>query len=255
LDTTKAPLIGIPCRYDLKRSYYELRQNYSDAIYAAGGCPILLPLIPHREYIDSIAARIDGICLSGSASDIDPIRYGEQPHPKLGPVLPRRDNTDLLLLEEAERRKLPVLAICFGAQSLNVSRGGTLIQDITSQVTDAVKHAQDGDPDYRSHSIVIAPGSVLEEIIAATSVSVNSHHHQAIKDVGRNLKPIAWAADGVVEAVADVREDRFVLGVQWHPEMGWESDDLSRAIFGRFVASAAKSRDERDTPAEVVAGN
>lgn len=253
MNTGDRPLIGIPCRYDPKRSYYELRQNYSDAIHAAGGCPVLLPLIPEVQYIESIVDRLDGICLSGAANDIDPIRYGEQPHPHLGPVIPRRDETDLLLLAAAERSNLAVLAICFGVQSLNVSRGGTLIQDIQSQTSEPLKHQQEGEPDYKSHSIKIANGCILEELAASTSASVNSHHHQAVKDVGRDLAAIAWAADGIIEAVVDTRQNRFVLGVQWHPEMGWETDDLSKAIFNRFVSAAMSGQLKESNTLETTA--
>lgn len=221
----------------MKRSYFELRQNYSDAIYAAGGCPVLIPLIPEPAYIESLVDRLDGICLSGSPSDMDPLRYGQEPHPKLGEVLPRRDETDLLLLLAAERRKIPLLAICFGIQALNVSRGGTLVQDIGSQVEGSIKHQQSGEQTYHSHTVRLASGSILDEI-AGPSLRVNSHHHQAIQNAGRDLTPIAWASDGLIEAVHDPRPDYFVLGVQWHPEVGWESDPASSAIFERFIAAA-----------------
>ncbi|HMG33961.1 MAG TPA: gamma-glutamyl-gamma-aminobutyrate hydrolase family protein [Blastocatellia bacterium] len=232
------PIVGIPCRYNWTTFYYELRETYSEAIYAAGGAPILLPLIPEPDYINSIVDHLDAVCLSGAGNDVDPLRYGREPKPLLGPVVPRRDETDALLLASAEKRNLPILAICFGIQSLNVCRGGTLVQDIGSEVQSPLKHMQGDVFDRRSHSITVTKNSLLAELAGSTKAVVNSHHHQAIELVGRDLEAVAWANDGVVEAVVDTRPDHFVLGVQWHPEVGWQGDALSQAIFNRFIAEA-----------------
>ena len=109
--TEYRPIIGIPCRYNWNTFYYELRETYAEAIYAAGGTPLLLPLIAEADYIESVMAHVDAIALSGAVNDVDPLRYGHEPRPKLGPVVPRRDETDMLLLAAAEARQLPVLAI------------------------------------------------------------------------------------------------------------------------------------------------
>ncbi|MBI3654011.1 MAG: gamma-glutamyl-gamma-aminobutyrate hydrolase family protein [Acidobacteria bacterium] len=240
------PIVGIPCRYNWNTNYYEVRETYPEAIYAAGGTPVMLPLIPEPDYVNAIMEKIDALCLSGSINDIDPLRYGQEPKPKLGPVVPKRDETDALLIEYAEAHDLPILAICFGIQSLNVYRGGTLIQDVESEVTGSLKHMQ-GDLFYRrSHSINITEGSLLAELAASNRALVNSHHHQAIDIVGRNLEPIAWAADGVIEAVIDTRRERSVLGVQWHPEVGWQSDELSQAIFAWFIEKSRQRHFSRD---------
>ncbi len=231
---THYPLIGITTRLDAENTFY-LRRYYAEAIESSGGAPVYIPLIPDRQYLSSLAGKLDGLLLSGSNSDLDPIFYGEEPHPKLGTVTPERDQTDLLLLELAEERKMPVLAICFGMQSLNVSRGGTLIQDIESQNLDALKHQQGQVPDRPSHHIKIETNSLLAQLNGSDLARVNSSHHQAIKQVGRDLRVIARAPDGVIEAVVDSRPDRFVLGLQWHPEVGWERDHFSRAIFRRFI--------------------
>ena len=144
----------------------------------------------------------------------------------------------MMLLAAAESRNLPVLAICFGIQSLNVYRGGTLIQDIPSEVKEPLKHMQ-GDVFWRrSHSINITEDSLISKLAGSTNTVVNSHHHQAIDVVGRDLEPIAWAPDGVIEAVINTRSDQFVLGVQWHPEVGWQDDHLSQAIFKHFISAA-----------------
>lgn len=231
------PLIGITTRLNVAENTFYLRRYYADAIAAAGGAPIYIPLIPDREYLSTVTEKLNGLVLSGSNSDVDPVRYGEEPHQQLGSVVTERDKTDLMLLAIAEKRRMPVLGICFGAQSLNVSRGGSLIQDIIAQVPDALKHDQ-GVPYTRpSHQIRIEPDSVLAQLAGGDVARVNSSHHQAIKEVGRDLRAIAWAKDGVIEAIVDPRPDRFVLGVQWHPEMGWERDRLSQAIFARFIES------------------
>lgn len=235
MGTTDRPIVGIPCRFNWNTNYYELRETYSEAIYAAGGAPVMLPLIPQPSYINAIIEHVDAICLSGAINDVDPLRYGQEPKPKLGPVVPRRDETDALLLEAAEQRHIPVLAICFGIQSLNVCRGGTLVQDIESEVKDPLKHMQGDQFNRRSHSISITEQSLLAELAGSTKAAVNSHHHQAIDSVGRDLEPIAWASDGVVEAVIDTRPEFFALGIQWHPEVGWETDPLSQAIFKHFI--------------------
>jgi putative glutamine amidotransferase len=239
------PVIAIPCRYNWNTNYYELRETYPEAIYAQGGTPLMLPLIPEPDYIESILAHVDAICLSGAINDVDPLRYGHEPKPGLGPVVPRRDETDMMLLAAAESRRLPVLAICFGIQSLNVYRGGTLIQDIATEVKDHLKHMQ-GDLFWRrSHSINVTEDSLIARLAGSTHTTVNSHHHQAIDVVGRDLEPIAWAMDGVIEAVINTRPDQFMLGVQWHPEVGWQDDPLSQAIFKHFISIARQRAKER----------
>jgi putative glutamine amidotransferase len=147
-----------------------------------------------------------------------------------------------LVLEEVERRNLPLLAICFGLQSLNVSRGGTLIQDIRSQRKDSIKHQQGAPRDRASHAISFEDGSRLAVWAKDVPTRVNSHHHQAIDKVGENLVPTAWAPDGLIEAVEDTRVDRWVIGVQWHPELGWSNDDLSMRVFNAFVSAAREWR-------------
>jgi putative glutamine amidotransferase len=137
-----------------------------------------------------------------------------------------------------ERRGMPLLAICFGMQILNVARGGTLIQDIASQMPEAIKHQQGAPRERRSHRVRLLEGSLLERLAGAERAPVNSHHHQAIETVGADLVATAWTADGLVEALEDARPDRFALAVQWHPEIAWESDAFSLNIFSRFVQAA-----------------
>src|SRR6185369_6954287 len=209
------PRIGITMRLELETDRFYLARYYSEAVEAAGGLPLHIPLIPNPDFVRSVMGTIDGLLLPGSDSDVDPLRYGQEPHPRLGNVHPEKDETDLLALREAEKNGLPLFAICFGLQSLNVSRGGSLIQDIGSQHPNAIKHEQGAPRNRASHAVRILEGSMLSALAEAGSVAVNSHHHQAIQTLGRELVATAWAADGLVEAVEDPRGDRFVMGVQW----------------------------------------
>jgi putative glutamine amidotransferase len=234
------PRIGITMRLELETDRFYLARYYSEAVEAAGGLPVHIPLIPRPEFIKHVMADLDGLLLPGSNSDIDPLRYGRDPHPQLGVVHPEKDETDLLALAEVEDRGMPLFAICFGVQALNVSRGGTLIQDIVSQYPDAIKHEQGSPRDRHSHRVRLLEDSRLGQLAKAESAPVNSHHHQAIETLGRQLVATAWAPDGIIEAVEDPRGDRFVVGVQWHPELGWEHDELSRALFDRFILEAVQ---------------
>jgi putative glutamine amidotransferase len=228
-------------RIELSTDRFYLSRFYSEAVAAAGGAPVHVSLIPQPEYIEAVVEGLDGILLPGSDSDVDPLRYGHQPHPQLGAVHPIKDETDLLLIAAAERKRIPIFAICFGMQVLNVSRGGTLIQDIGSQVTDAIKHEQGAPRDRASHRVTLSGQTRLSSIAGVEAFVVNSHHHQAIETLGADLVATAWASDGIIEALEDPRPDRFAVAVQWHPELGWERDAISQRLFEAFVTEAAKT--------------
>lgn len=253
------PRIGITMCLDANRDRFYLGRDYSEALEYFGAIPTHLPLIPKKDYVAAALKNLDGVLLPGSDSDVDPLIYGEEPLPNLGKIFPEKDATDLLVLKEAERLKMPVLAICFGMQILNVERGGTLVQDIATQIADCLKHEQ-GIPKRRnSHSLEIKEENVLSRLITTDDMSavdsndnsdisentidkikVNSSHHQAVKVLGKNLAATAWAKDGVIEGIEDTREDRFVLGVQWHPELSWKFDELSKNIFSAFVQKCSE---------------
>lgn len=235
---TGRPRIGITMRLEQETDRFYLGRHYSEAVEAAGGVPVHLGLIPKAGYISAAMDELDGFLLPGSDSDVDPLRYGVEPHPKLGTVQPIKDETDLLVLAEIEKRRLPLFAICFGMQVLNVSRGGTLVQDIGSLVSNAVKHEQGAPRDRPSHGIRLTKSSFMASLAGDDRALVNSHHHQAIESVGRELVAVAWASDGLIEAVEDARPDHFILGVQWHPEMGWKDDRFSQALFNSFISAA-----------------
>ena len=239
---TVRPFIGITMRHELETERFYLARHYGEAVAAAGGVPVHIPLIPDPLLIKALVERLDGVLLPGSASDVDPIRFGRDPHAKLGPVHPLKDETDLLVLKEAEGRRLPLLAISFGMQVWNVYRGGSLIQDIHSEVQGAHKHEQGAPRDRHSHHIKIRPESLLASFAREGLALVNSHHHQALEQIGEGLEASAWSSDGLVEAVEDLREGRWALGVQWHPEIGWEWDKLSANIFRSFIEAASSPR-------------
>jgi putative glutamine amidotransferase len=221
-------------RAELETDRLYLARHYSEAVEAAGGIPVYIPLIPRREYIENLVKEIDGVLLPGSASDVDPLLYGREPQTGLGVVHLQRDQTDLLVIERA----LPLLAICYGMQVLNVARGGTLIQDIGSQIPNAIKHEQGAPRGRRSHSVRLLSGGLAAYLAGDDDLIVNSHHHQAVETLGMNLRATAWSADGLIEAVEDTREGSWVQGVQWHPEIAWEEDPFSRALFAAFVQTA-----------------
>jgi putative glutamine amidotransferase len=251
----RKPLIGITMRIEQATDRFYLARFYSEAVEAAGGIPLHISLIPNADYISALMDHVDGVLLPGSDSDVDPQRYGRDPHPQLGTVQPLKDETDLLVLEEIERRRLPLFGICFGMQVLNVSRGGTLTQDIGSQLPAAIKHEQGAPRDRHSHSVRLLEGSLMAELAQSSNAPVNSHHHQAIETVGRELMATAWASDGLVEALEDPRADRFVMGVQWHPEIGWERDTFARALFERFVNEATAFANSRSAADEERSGD
>lgn len=241
----KIPKIGLTMRLELETRRFYLGRDYCEALENFGAIPLHIGLIPKKEYLRETVANLDGILLPGSDTDVNPLRFGEEPHPRLKKVVFEKEETDLLVLEEAEKIGLPILAICFGMQALNVSRGGSLIQDIESQIENPLKHQQGIPLERNSHSIEIDNGSLLARLITSSSlknskkgVLVNSHHHQAIKKIGKNLKATAWAKDGVIECLEDVRNDRFLMAVQWHPELNWKNDSLSANIFNEFVKAS-----------------
>lgn len=236
----QSPKIGLTMRLELETDRFYLGRDYCEALEHFGAIPFHIPLIPKRDYLRKVLSHLDGILLPGSDTDVDPLRFDEEPHPKLKKVVYVKEETDLIILDEAERLGMPVLGICFGMQILNVYRGGTLVQDIESMIPNFIKHEQGIPLGRNSHRIEIKKGSLPDGFAGKEEVKVNSHHHQSIKSIGRHLKVSAVAKDGVIECIEDERDDRFILGVQWHPELSWKEDNFSKNIFQYFVNEAAK---------------
>jgi len=239
------PLIGITAGNDPNNElYYILRWDYVRSVEAAGGLPVILAPGGAAQH-PGLLERLHGIILSGGL-DIDPSRYGEDRHPTVTRTSLERDEFESTLLKEALERGLPVLAICRGMQMLNVVLGGTLIQDIPSQVGTAICHNDPEKPrNTIAHEVAIAPGSRLHQILPLGRIEVNSFHHQAPKQLGKGLVPVAFSDDGVIEAV-ELAGSQFVLGVQWHPEAFWAHGAPFAPIFEALVGEVRKAESKLD---------
>src|SRR3990172_3577645 len=236
----RKPLIGMTCRWDPEKQRHYLESAYSEAIAAAGGVPVLIPLV--SGIAAALTARLDGIVLSGSGSDVDPKLYRQKRRAEVTQVHPERDETDLQVLEQAFREKKPVLGICYGMQSLNVYLGGALVQHIPASVSSALEH----NAPEAQHAVMIEPGSRMAAWSeGATQVQVNSSHHQGVDKPGLGLRVAAVAPDGVVEAMEGNFPDHFVVAVQWHPERIWRTERLSARLFKELVHAAAVRRNAK----------
>jgi len=215
-------------RTDKGRERVTLNTAYVRALAGAELVPLVVPPIIAPEAACSALDRVQGLVLTGG-EDVDPARYGAAPHSRLGEVDPLRDALELALIAGARARRLPILAICRGIQIVNVALGGTLYQDLPTERPGPIEHS-----DSRSrHDLQIEPGSLMHRTLGAVSATVNSRHHQAIRDLAPPLRASAWSEDGVIEG-AELRKagDPWLLAVQWHPE-----DDVEGALFRGFAAA------------------
>ncbi len=235
------PIIGITTSVNEDESVLQMNRSYPAAIAQAGGLPVLLPLTGSGAAIGYYAAMCDGLLLSGG-DDIDPSAYGEAQSWRCGTVNPPRDAFELALCREFLRLRKPILAICRGIQLLNVALGGTLYQDLQSELPDSLAHQQKQLPRYTSHPATIAEGSLLSGICGTEAIAVNSHHHQAVAIPGHGLTITATAPDGVIEAI-ELPGHPFCLGVQWHPERLWDQPDtkIHARLFTAFVEACAQT--------------
>jgi putative glutamine amidotransferase len=231
------PIVGVtldseqPGGYS-KYPWYALRQNYADAIVAAGGLPMALPhdAALAADYLD----RIDALVVTGGAFDVDPALYGEGDRHATVTLKAGRTTAELALTQGALARDLPVLGICGGEQLLAVALGGSLVQHIPDSVANALEHEQPNPRHEPGHSVAVVPGTLLHRIVGATEMRVNSAHHQAVRAPGPHAVVNATAPDSVIEGLEDARY-RFCLGVQWHPEFFIDPGD--RRIFDAFIAA------------------
>ena len=216
------PIIGINCDYkeEGKQPYSFTNRDYSEAVIAAGGIPFLLPIIKDKNDVEFLLKKIDGLLLTGG-NDVPPQRYGEERHEKTVCVHPDKDISDITLVGTAIQMKKPILAICYGAQLVNVALGGSLIQDIPSEVKTPIIHKDSKNERY-THTVTIRKDSLLYTIVGIYRLETNSTHHQAIKRLDDGLKDAAHTEDGIIEAV-EWRDYPFLLGVQWHPERMMDS--------------------------------
>jgi putative glutamine amidotransferase len=252
------PRIAIPVPHSQKREYAQRSlPQYLRAIEHSGGEPVIVQLDQSSHDIAKTSSTCQGVLLPGSSADLDPQKYGAERIPKTHAADPLRDTADELLLQDAHNMRRPILAICYGLQSLNVWRSGTLVQDISSQLHSPINH-EAGREVARAHAIQIDPVSRLASILAEAErtvgetgnpknghdgiefrLEVNSSHHQSADVVGDGLRVAARCPqDGVIEALEGTQPGHFVVGVQWHPERNFEDDPASQALFKHFIEAA-----------------
>lgn len=239
------PIIGVTPDFNAgnrkdmggKEPTYFLRARYLQAIQEAGGVPLVLPLVSTRSQQTYLLQRLDGLLVTGSGSDLSPRYYGESQRYPFQPMSEERACLELGLSKLAFEHQVPTLGICGGMQSMNVALGGTLIQDIPSQVNTRIQHQQKKSAEYTAHSIQVEPKTLLRRIVKKSSISVNSSHHQSVKDIPHTFQISAVAPDGVVEAIESSGHP-FWLGVQWHPEFLYRKDVLQNRLFLAFIKAA-----------------
>jgi len=237
---TAPPRIAIPVPHSGDRDYAERAlPQYENAVRGAGGEPVRIELDQTPVQVMQQIEQCDAVLLPGSRADVDPKKYSESRHEKTAAADPKRDRVDGLLLQEAYHQRKPILGICYGLQSLNVHRAGSLVQHIES----AINHSA-GRTVEKAHTVKIEPESKLAEIVGASAaVAVNSSHHQSADAPGDGLRVVARSTeDGIVEALEGTAPGHFVLAVQWHPERsvndGPEVAESAHAIFRAFIEAA-----------------
>ena len=212
-----------------------LNSAYVTALESAGLVPVIVPPLASESAAAAILSRVDGVVLTGG-EDVEPSLYGQPRIPECGKSNPARDHTEIALVRAARNMSKPILAICRGPQLLNVALGGTLFQDIPSEIPDALDHNPKGDRGIRTHQVIVEPGSRIAQAVRATSLTVNSFHHQSIRDVAPGLRVTATAPDGVIEGVESADDDWWVMAIQWHPEeMNDSPEPWDRGLFRAFA--------------------
>lgn len=231
------PLIGITSNID--STAHTLQNTYIQAVISGGGIPFVIPTGVEND-ARQITLLLDGLIISGGG-DMNPILFNEEPLPQLGNVTPERDSSELELVNHMLASDKPILGICRGHQVLNVALGGTLYQDINSQIAShLLQHDQKAKRDHQSHAVHIEKGTLLASIANTEKIMVNSFHHQALKDIPAPLIVSGRASDGIVEAVEST-DHHFVIGVQWHPEALMQNDDqVSMRLFNAYMKACTE---------------
>jgi putative glutamine amidotransferase len=234
------PIVGIPThsRHMAMSGLppaFTMGQHYTRALALAGAAAILLPLYEDPDLLRTLYDQTDGLFLAGG-SDVNPGLYRAAPHPLLGELDEERDRVELQCIAWALADRRPILAICRGMQVLNVARGGSLHQDIATELPGALEHNFSllQPRDYLAHPVDVLPGTRLASVLGTRHTLVNSLHHQAIRTLAPDLRPTAHAADGIIEALEGPDPEHFVLGVQWHPEALTDDPKMLR-LFTSFV--------------------
>ena len=227
------PRVAIPEPTSTNSEYNQRSlPQYIKAVEAEGGETVVVPAGATPHEIAKLITACEGVLLPGSPADVDPQKFGAERHPKTAPADPGRDNLDELLLQDAHNLHKPILGICYGLQSLNVWRTGSLIQHIENGV---INHEAGKKVDF-AHEVDVTPGSKLATVLGSAHVRVNSSHHQSADRPGDGLRVAAKSSqDGIIEALEGTAPDHVVLAVQWHPERTYELDEPSKAIFREFL--------------------
>lgn len=242
-ESKKRPLIGLTTYRKISQDsgslLYGLMRSYVEAVAAAGGIPLLIPLGLDNDDLSSILQRLDGLVLPGGG-DIDPEAYRGVPHEKLRDIDNDRDRVEINLAREAVQSRKPFLAICRGHQILNVALGGTMWEDLAAQMPDSMRHDyySDGARTDRPHTVQVRQGTLLARILDSGEVPVNSLHHQGLRDLAPDLVASAISPDGLVEGV-EIEGHPFAVGVQWHPENLVQIDPAMHNLFASLVEVSA----------------
>ena len=232
------PVVGVMPLVDEARESFWMLPGYFAGIERAGGLPLMLPLRDDAEFIEQALELCDGFLLTGG-HDVDPALYGERPLPGIEPC-PARDAMETALIKAALAADKPLYGICRGIQILNVIEGGTLYQDIPTQLPTDLEHHMSKPYDRPVHDVRLLAGTPLRALLGVDVLAVNSYHHQGVRELAPGLEAMAIATDGLIEAVR-VPKARFAWATQWHPELMRPDDAPSNAIFGAFVAACALS--------------
>ena len=241
------PLIGVTPDFNAgdrkewggREPTYFLRARYVRAIEDLGGIPLVLPLVADLDARRRLLTHIDGLLLTGSGPDLAPELYGERQQYKFHVMSQRRATFELEMAQLARAADLPLLGICGGMQALNVAFGGSLYQDIGAQQSQPLQHRQSASATQLSHAVKIVPKSLLHRVVKTGRLRVNSSHHQSVKEVAPSLTASAVAPDGIIEAI-ESRSERFLLGVQWHPEFLFDRYEHHRRLFEAFLKAAQR---------------
>lgn len=230
---SQKPFIGVIPLIDYVKSSYWMLPGYFGGIIEAGGIPVMLPLTSENANIKQITEMCSGFLFTGG-QDVSPEIYSARIIRACGECSPERDAMETLLLKSAMQLDKPILGICRGIQFINASLGGTLWQDIPSQFSDSVTHCQKPPYDVPSHEVYLDSGTPLHELLKTNEMPVNSYHHQGIRLLSYELKSMAKAPDGLIEAVYSPKH-KFLWAVQWHPEFSYKKDVNNLKIFKEFI--------------------